>query len=129
MIHWARPSSEHCFLFLDLESGDWQTDNMCENNDLYRPWLWVGRVDQKSWWENTAGKEKILWQQENFSGNKLISKNAAVHNVKMYFSTNDNLEYFCDYLFHWETVFSYFFKNKYFTYKTRLWKFWGLFAF
>ena len=21
--------------------------DMCENNDPYRPWLWVGRVDQK----------------------------------------------------------------------------------
>ena len=38
-----------CFVFLDLKSGDGRgrTDNMCENNDLYRPWLWVGRVDQK----------------------------------------------------------------------------------
>ena len=25
-----------------------QTDNTCENNDHYRPWLWDGRVDQKS---------------------------------------------------------------------------------
>ena len=31
-----------CFVLLDLKS----TDNMCENNDHYRPWLWVGRVDQ-----------------------------------------------------------------------------------
>ena len=22
-------------------------DDMCENNDHFRPWLWVGRVDQK----------------------------------------------------------------------------------
>ena len=56
MIHSVRPSvaiSEYCFLlfcFLDLKSGDGRrdgrTDNMCKNNDLYRPWLWVGRVDQ-----------------------------------------------------------------------------------
>ena len=42
-------SSEHCFLlfcFARSEKRGW-TDNMCENNDPYRPWLWVGRVDQK----------------------------------------------------------------------------------
>ena len=26
---------------------DGRTDDMYGNNDLYRPWLWVGRVDQK----------------------------------------------------------------------------------
>ena len=26
---------------------DRRTDNMCENNDHYRPWFWGGRVDQK----------------------------------------------------------------------------------
>ena len=26
---------------------DGRTDNMCENNDPYWPWLWVGLVDQK----------------------------------------------------------------------------------
>ena len=53
MIHSARPivspvaNFVFCrFVFLDLKSGDGQTDNMCENNDPYRPWLWVGRVDQ-----------------------------------------------------------------------------------
>ena len=39
-----------CFVFLDLISGerrtDGRTDNMCENNDPYWPWLWVDRVDQ-----------------------------------------------------------------------------------
>ena len=39
-------NSEHCFHFVlfcyILKSGD----DMCENNDPYRPWLWVGRVDQ-----------------------------------------------------------------------------------
>ena len=29
-----------------LPSMDVRTDNMCENNDPYRPCLWVGRVDQ-----------------------------------------------------------------------------------
>ena len=36
-----------CFVFLILKSGDGRTDNMDENNYPYRPWLWVGRVDQK----------------------------------------------------------------------------------
>ena len=35
-----------CFVFLDLKSGDERTENMCENNDPYQPWLSVGRVDQ-----------------------------------------------------------------------------------
>ena len=39
--------------FEHLKSGDGRTDNMCENNDPYRPWLWVVRVDQ---W----GSHKIL---------------------------------------------------------------------
>ena len=26
---------------------DVRTDDICENNDPYRPWLWVGRVDQQ----------------------------------------------------------------------------------
>ena len=44
-------SSEHCFhlkfvLFLLDFVKCWRMDNMCENNDNYRPWLWVGRVDQ-----------------------------------------------------------------------------------
>ena len=52
MIHSARPmvtpaaKIAFCFVFLDLKSGDVRTDNMCENNDPYRPWL--GRVDQQS---------------------------------------------------------------------------------
>ena len=25
---------------------DGRTEDMCENNDPYQPWLWVGRVDQ-----------------------------------------------------------------------------------
>ena len=41
-------SSEHCFslclVLLDFEK--WWRMNMCENNEPYRPWLWVGRVDQ-----------------------------------------------------------------------------------
>ena len=51
-------SSEHYFLLFcfsrfekwggrtDVRT-DRRTDNMCENNYLYRQWLWVGRVDQK----------------------------------------------------------------------------------
>ena len=54
MIHSAIPTVSPvativfcCFVLLDLKSGDERTDNMCENNDHYRPWLWVGRVDQQ----------------------------------------------------------------------------------
>ena len=53
MIHSAIPtvssvaiivfSLEICFV---LKSGDGRTDNMCKNNDNYRPLLWVGHVDQ-----------------------------------------------------------------------------------
>ena len=35
-------SSDHCFscfILLDLKSWDGRTDNMCESNDHYRPWL------------------------------------------------------------------------------------------
>ena len=48
MIHSAS-SSEHCFhfvLFLQDFEKRGRTDNMCESNDPYQPWLWVGRVDQ-----------------------------------------------------------------------------------
>ena len=44
MIHSARPIVTPvanivfcCFVFLDLKSEDERTDNMCEDNDLYRP--------------------------------------------------------------------------------------------
>ena len=53
MIHSARPivppvaSIVFCrFIFLDFKSTYVRTDNMCQNNDPYRPWLWIGRVDQ-----------------------------------------------------------------------------------
>ena len=43
-------NSKHCvrlklilFCYI-LKSGDGRSDNLCEN---YRPWLWVGLVDQK----------------------------------------------------------------------------------
>ena len=47
-------SSEHCFrlkfvLFWKVGTDgrtDGRTDDMCRNNDHYRPWLWVGLVDQ-----------------------------------------------------------------------------------
>ena len=48
----SHDSSEHYFLLFCLSRLEkWghtygRTDNMCENNDPYRPWLWVGRVDQ-----------------------------------------------------------------------------------
>ena len=45
----SHASSEHCFqLFCFFRFEKWgRTDNMCDNNDPYRPWLWVGRVDQQ----------------------------------------------------------------------------------
>ena len=53
MIHSSRPPVSPianivfcCFVLLHLKSGDGRTDNMCENNDPYWPWLWAGRVDQ-----------------------------------------------------------------------------------
>ena len=56
MIHSTRPTVSPvatiifcCFVLLDLKSDgrtDERTDNMCKNNDHYRPGLWVGRVDQ-----------------------------------------------------------------------------------
>ena len=42
---WTLFLLEICFVLLDLEKWG-RTDNMCDNNDHYRPWLWVGRVDQ-----------------------------------------------------------------------------------
>ena len=37
-----------CFAIFWKVGTDGRTDgNLCENNDHYRPGLWVGRVDQK----------------------------------------------------------------------------------
>ena len=36
-----------CFAIFWKVGTDGRTDNMCEYNDHYWPWLWVGRVDQK----------------------------------------------------------------------------------
>ena len=52
---YSHASSEHCFLLFCFSRFEkWGrtyrrtvTDKMCENNDPYRPWLWVGRVDQQ----------------------------------------------------------------------------------
>ena len=38
-------------------STDGRTDNTCENNDHYRPWLWVGLVDQNTF---VAGELFVL---------------------------------------------------------------------
>ena len=55
MIHSARPTvlpvanivfALFCFARFWKVGTDGRTDNMCKNNDPYRPWLWVGRVDQ-----------------------------------------------------------------------------------
>ena len=47
MIHSARPTVSPVanIVLLDFEKLG-RTDDMCENNDPFRPWLWVGRVDQ-----------------------------------------------------------------------------------
>ena len=42
-----------CFARFWKVGMDGWTEDMCENNDPYRPWLWVGRVDQI---EEMAGK-------------------------------------------------------------------------
>ena len=72
MIHSAKPIVTPvgnifccCFVLLDLKSGDGRTDNMCENNDSYRPELWVGQVDQFSFSSNMSIKSKFLsrWTQ------------------------------------------------------------------
>ena len=57
MIHSADPQSRQywtfvftwnlfCFARFWKVGTDVRTDYMCENDDHYRPWLWVGRVDQ-----------------------------------------------------------------------------------
>ena len=55
MIHSARPTvpplaitslAWKLFCFERFWKVDGRTDNTCENNDHYWPWLWVGRVDQ-----------------------------------------------------------------------------------
>ena len=41
-------SLEICYFVLFWKVGtDIWTDDMCENNDHYRPWLWAGLVDQQ----------------------------------------------------------------------------------
>ena len=48
----SHASSEHRFRFkfvlFWLVGTDGRTDDMCKNNDPYRPRLWVGRVDQNN---------------------------------------------------------------------------------
>ena len=36
----------HLFCFEKWQRTDGRTEDMCKNNDHYRPWLWVGLVDQ-----------------------------------------------------------------------------------
>ena len=40
-----------------------RTDNLCENSDLYRPWLWVGRVDLYIW---------VLFWNESFISHMIL---------------------------------------------------------
>ena len=56
MIHSARSTISQVlnivFEFFLLNFEEWgRTDNMCENNDHYRPCLWVGREDQYEYHE------------------------------------------------------------------------------
>ena len=67
MIHSARPIVTPvaniafcCLVFLDLKSGDGRTDNMRENNDPYRPWLWVGQVDQLTY---VTGQDYMMYHK------------------------------------------------------------------
>ena len=46
MIHSARPTFSTLANIVFFVCGDERTDNMYDNNDPYRPWLWIGRVDQ-----------------------------------------------------------------------------------
>ena len=55
MIHSARPTVSpvanivfalFCFARFWKVGTDGRTDDICKNNDPYRPWLWVGREDQ-----------------------------------------------------------------------------------
>ena len=66
MIHLARPTLSPvanivfslCFVLLDFEKWG-RTDDMCKNNDPYRPWLWVGRVDQYDTSERPKSQRNI----------------------------------------------------------------------
>ena len=44
------------FLFCFARLWKVGTDNLCENNDNYRPWLWVSQVDQKAWQKNALSQ-------------------------------------------------------------------------
>ena len=54
-----------CFVLLDLKSGDGRTDNMCENNDPYQSWPWVGLEDQFTnfirFYHTTYEKPVLTW--------------------------------------------------------------------
>ena len=88
MIHSARPTvspgSEHCFLLLCFSRFEmWgRTDNMCENNDPYRPWFWVGRVDQfanpPTLIKYKKFKNKEMPEKNLIAGMRMFEKNSKI---------------------------------------------------
>ena len=57
LCRWTKKWSEEEHFF------DWRMDNMCKNNDHYRPWLWVGRVDQNAFSKSAKSLEVCLWKK------------------------------------------------------------------
>ena len=61
MILLARPIFNFQSFLLDFEKWAWtdgSTDTTCENSNYYRPWLWVGLVDQYFEKENDLEVQK-----------------------------------------------------------------------
>ena len=56
MIHSARPTvppvANIVFDWNLFSFKKWGRTDKCKNNDHNRPWLWVGRVDQREKWKN-----------------------------------------------------------------------------
>ena len=89
----SHASSEHCFLFsvfVDLKSGDvrtyGRTDNMCENNYPYRPWLWVGRVDQQDRSHQWSHQSHQLWSLFSLKF-CFVLRDSKILSKQIYFST------------------------------------------
>ena len=64
-----------------LKSGeggwtDRQTNGMCENSDHYRPWLWVGLVDQKHQQLKSDKEYLDFWTMRKLVNDALIAHNS-----------------------------------------------------
>ena len=71
-------SRDHGFHFVWFASfKKWRrSDDTCENNDPYRPWLWVGRLDQQEEEEQRnflKGKEEAVKKASKANDRYLIS--------------------------------------------------------